>query len=74
MTDLNDDLTQLRDALPADPDHDGPIAVDSRALRAVLELDHFPQRHITVEWWDSGDWGEDQVRQALADYRGEATK
>lgn len=25
-----------------------------------------------VEWWDSGDSGEDQVRRALAKYRGES--
>ena len=24
-----------------------------------------------VEWWDSADWSEEQVRQALADYREE---
>lgn len=23
-----------------------------------------------VEWWDSGDWGEDQVKEALAKYEG----
>jgi hypothetical protein len=25
-----------------------------------------------VEWWDSRDWSEDRVREALAKYRGEA--
>ena len=25
-----------------------------------------------VEWWDSSDWSEDSVRQALAEYREEA--
>ncbi|MFD0853580.1 hypothetical protein ACFQ07_15190 [Actinomadura adrarensis] len=24
-----------------------------------------------VEWWDSGDWGEDAVKKALAEYRGD---
>jgi hypothetical protein len=24
-----------------------------------------------VEWWDSGDYGEEQVKEALAEYRGE---
>jgi hypothetical protein len=24
-----------------------------------------------VEWWDSADWGEDRVREALAKYRGD---
>lgn len=25
-----------------------------------------------VEWWDSRDWSEDQVREAVAAYRGDA--
>lgn len=24
-----------------------------------------------IEWWDSADWGEDQVKKALEEYRGE---
>jgi hypothetical protein len=24
-----------------------------------------------VEWWDSADWGEEQVKEALAKYRGD---
>lgn len=24
-----------------------------------------------IEWWDSGDWGEDQAKEALAKYRAE---
>lgn len=24
-----------------------------------------------VEWWDSADWGEDSLKEALAKYRGE---
>lgn len=25
-----------------------------------------------IEWWDSNDWGEDQVKAAIAKYRGES--
>lgn len=27
-----------------------------------------------VEWWASGDWGEDEVKGVLAEYRGEGEK
>lgn len=44
-----------------------------RTQRARIEA---AQRRLegvfhAVEWWDSSDWGETQVRSALADYRGE---
>ena len=28
--------------------------------------------HYAVEWWKSGDWSEDQVKDALLKYRGES--
>ena len=31
-------LQRLTDALPANPEHDGPVTVDSRDLRAVLGM------------------------------------
>ncbi len=38
MTDPRVALTNLSNALPADPADDGPIGVDSSDLRAVLQL------------------------------------
>lgn len=35
------------------------------AMRRLRDVFH------AVEWWDSMDWSEDQVRQALDTYRGE---
>lgn len=35
------------------------------AMRRLADVFH------AVEWWDSNDWGEDQVRAVLAEYRGE---
>lgn len=47
-------LTHLHDALPADSRNDGPIAVEASDLRAVLELDRFPERHIIDEGTTTG--------------------
>ena len=48
--------------------------MELRASRIRLEV---MQRRLSrlwkaVEWWKSGDYGEDQVRDALAEYRGHA--
>jgi phage terminase large subunit-like protein len=43
---LPDILQRLTAALPANPEHDGPIGVEAGDLRELLEADHFPQRYI----------------------------
>lgn len=40
--------------------------------RADTRLDRLRDVWKAVEWWDSCDWGEDQVREALVEYRGDA--
>lgn len=40
-------------------------------VRAETRMERLREVWKAVEWWDSGDWGEDQVRAALAKYRGD---
>jgi hypothetical protein len=40
-------------------------------VRAETRMERLREVWKAVEWWDSNDWGEDQVREALAKYRGE---
>jgi hypothetical protein len=48
------------------------VLVRTQTVRAEAALGRLADLFHAVEWWDSGDWGEDQVRQTLAAYRGEA--
>lgn len=41
-------------------------------VRADVRLRRLRDVWHAVEWWDSCDYSEDQVRQALAKYRGES--
>lgn len=41
--------------------------------RADVHMERLRAVWKAVEWWDSGDWGEDDVREALAEYRGETS-
>jgi hypothetical protein len=38
-------------------------------VRAQVRVKRLAQVWKAVEWWDSGDWSEDQVREALGEYR-----
>lgn len=40
-------------------------------VRAETRVERLKDVWHAVEWWDSSDYGEDQVRQAVATYRGE---
>jgi hypothetical protein len=40
-------------------------------VRADVRLKRLADVWKAVEWWDSCDWGEEHVREALATYRGE---
>ena len=42
--------------------------------RATARLDRLRPVWKAVEWWDSCDWGEDSVHEALAEYRGDDAK
>jgi hypothetical protein len=56
-----------------------PGTVAAAATRALLEaILHIESSSYelgdvwqAVEWWDSGDWGEDQAREAIATYEAE---
>lgn len=43
----------------------------SRAFEVYVETAMERLREVwkAVEWWDSADWGEDSVKQALEEYR-----
>jgi hypothetical protein len=40
-------------------------------VRADVRVERLREVWKAVEWWDSCDWSEDQVREALAKYRSE---
>lgn len=40
-------------------------------IRAETRIKRLRDVWKAVEWWDSCDYGEDQVREALAEYRGD---
>lgn len=40
-------------------------------VRAEVRAERLAGVWKAVEWWDSADWGEDRVKEALAEYRGE---
>lgn len=40
--------------------------------RAMVRVDRLRPVWKAVEWWDSCDWGEDAVKEALAAYRGDS--
>lgn len=42
-------------------------------VRAGVRIKRLAQVWRAVEWWDSGDKGEDDVREALCAYRGEGS-
>lgn len=40
-------------------------------VRATARLERLTEVWRAVEWWDSNDWGEERVSEALAKYRGD---
>jgi hypothetical protein len=40
--------------------------------RAMARVERLSGVWKAVEWWDSGDWGEGRLREALAKYRGDS--
>lgn len=40
-------------------------------VRATVRIERLREVWKAVEWWRSCDYGEDQVREALAEYRGD---
>ena len=41
-------------------------------VRATVRIERLREVWKAVEWWRSCDYGEDRVREALAEYRGES--
>lgn len=72
LSDMTDALAHLGYAADA-AQETASLLAHIRATNARVEAS---SRRLTevwkaMEWWKSCDWGEDAVRQALADYRGE---
>jgi len=42
-------------------------------IRAEVRVRRLFDVWHAVEWWDSGDWSEERVREVLAKYRGETS-
>ena len=40
-------------------------------VQTAVRLDRLREVWKAMEWWRSRDWGEDQFKQTLAEYRGE---
>lgn len=55
-----------------------PYAADAaaatRRILAAVNNEALANVWRAVEWWDSGDYGEDQVREALAKYESAAVE
>jgi hypothetical protein len=47
------------------------VLLNQWCVRAEVRMKRLADVWKAVEWWDSSDWGEDEVREALAAYRGE---
>ncbi|MFJ9038004.1 hypothetical protein ACIRF8_15595 [Streptomyces sp. NPDC102406] len=47
------------------------VLLNQWAVRAEVRRNRLAPVWKAVEWWDSSDWGEDDVREALAEYRRE---
>jgi hypothetical protein len=51
--------------------HELVVILRHMEMRMAVRLARLSKVWRAVEWWDSGDGGEDGVRTALAAYRGE---
>lgn len=45
--------------------------IDRVQVRTEAYIKSLKEVWHAVEWWDSGDWGEDQVRATLAEFNGD---
>jgi hypothetical protein len=52
----------------------GGVAAATRHILAVLGDEALANVWRAVEWWDSGDYGEDQVRDAVAKHKDRADR
>ena len=50
------------------------LAMRQWRIRAAAHVDRLTDVWKAVEWWDSADWSEDRVHEALTKYRGDQPK
>jgi hypothetical protein len=65
-----EEMAQRLEGLP----YASPAAADTRRVLALLDEARALAERLSdvwhaVEWWDSGDYGEDDAREAIAKYR-----
>lgn len=73
LQEMADRLAGLPYAADAAKDaYDLLAIVTSQLVRVEAAQRRLADVFYAVEWWDSGDSGEDAVRKALAKYRGES--
>lgn len=66
-------LTGLGYAQEAAQETSELLSIVQRTLKDIqIRAGHLRNVWQAVEWWDSGDWDEDGVKQALAEYRKKA--
>lgn len=72
LQEMADELASLGWAEDAAADaYDLLAIVTTQKVRVDAALKRLSGVFKAVEWWRSMDWGEDRVREALAEYRGE---
>jgi len=76
LVDRQHDLESMRDALAAEGAEDAAKATEAlREELAALEKQFTDKVHElanvwkALEWWHSGDWGEERFREALETWR-----
>jgi hypothetical protein len=68
------ELTVFPEAADVAADAANALAVvDYQTARLQTHLDRLKDVFHAIEWWQSGDWSEDDVRKAIAEYRCEVT-
>ena len=50
------------------------LTIRTMRNRVQTSIDRLSDVWRAIEWWRSGDWGEDQIKEVLARYRGESQK
>ena len=74
LQEMADDLTSLGYANDAAQEtHELLASLNAADVRAGAAISRLSGVWKAKEWWRSCDWSEDQFREALAKYRGEAT-
>lgn len=75
LREMADRLAELGYAEDAAKETEEPLVfLNQWTVRAEVRMKRLADVWKAVEWWDSSDYGEDDVHEALARYRGESGK